>query len=290
MTDIVKRDEDTVPAEKLMLLRNTIARGSTPHEFDLFVQVCNRLRLDPFARQVFLVKRGGTASPQVSIDGFRLVAERTGQYRGQTVPQWCGQDGVWADVWLADEPPAAARCGVFRDGFSGPLVRVAKFKSYFQRNNPLWTSMPEVMLYKCAEMGALRAAFPHELSGVYGVEEMEQAPKESAPPSRRTLDDVADVDPTRNAEPGHVEAQDVDPETGEVTARPIDEHGLPIPSTPCPVVTGAGKFSGASWRDLPIDLLTKMYAKGKAEGMPQDKLNWCEYLITMHACKRAGGK
>jgi hypothetical protein len=102
------------------------------------------------------------------------VAERTGQYRGQTAPQWCGQDGEWRDVWLSSEPPAAARVGVWREGFREPLVRSANFRSYAQQS-PLWRNMPEVMLLKCAEALALRAAFPNQLGGVYTTDEMEQA-------------------------------------------------------------------------------------------------------------------
>lgn len=172
--------------ERIQLIKDTFAQGATDAELQVFLATAERLGLDPFARQIFLIKRWDSrlgrnvATPQVSIDGFRSVAERTGQYRGQTAPQWCGYDGEWVDVWLDDEPPQAARIGVHREGFKEPLVRPAKLTSYCQRNkdgNPtqMWRTMPEVMLAKCAEALALRAAFPNQLGGVYTPDEMGQA-------------------------------------------------------------------------------------------------------------------
>lgn len=143
-------------------------------DFHKFIGICERSGLDPEARQIYAIERGGKWSVTASIDGFRLVAQRTGEYGGQLGPYWCGQDGVWVDVWTKPEAPFAAKVGVMRTGFAEPLWSVARFEAYAQKS-PLWGKMPDLMIAKVAEMLGLRRAFPQELSGLYGVEEMEQA-------------------------------------------------------------------------------------------------------------------
>ena len=166
--------------EKIELLKRTVAKGTTDDQFALFMTIAQRRRLDPFAKQIWCVLRKGEMSVQTAIDGFRLIAQRTGEYDGQGKPLWCGGDGVWKDVWLSDNPPAAAMVLVYRKGVSHPSPGIAHLKSYAAyddkaRLQAKWAQMPEHMLAKCAEALALRKAFPEDLSGLYTDDEMEHA-------------------------------------------------------------------------------------------------------------------
>jgi phage recombination protein Bet len=190
VSNALVRSSDSLPAqfdaEQVDLIKTQVMPGASNGELSLFMATCRRLQLDPFAKQIYAVKRWDSQSrgekwvTQTGIDGFRVVANRSAEYEGQTGPHWCGEDGKWVDVWLDRKPPQAARVGVWRKGFREPTWGVATLSSYCQRKNdgtPMkqWASMPDVMLAKCAEALALRKAFPNDLSGIYTREEMQQA-------------------------------------------------------------------------------------------------------------------
>ena len=171
--------------EQVAVIKQLVCVGATDAELALFAEVCRKTGLDPFSRQIFGIKRSGKLTIQTSIDGFRLIAERTGKYGGQLGPFWCGPDGDWTEVWLGDQPPAAAKLGVIRTDWQAPLWAVALFREYTQGQG-MWTRMPANQLAKCGEALALRRAFPAELSGVYTEDEVAQADRPAAdtPPPR----------------------------------------------------------------------------------------------------------
>ena len=182
-----------VSQRQMELLKQTIAKGCTDTEFMLLMELCRAKRLDPFAKHIQPVKRWDPETQtmgvtfQTGIDGFRLLAERSGLYRGQDGPYWCGDDGVWFDVWTKPVAPTAAKVGVFRKDFDRPIYAVAHYSEYVQTKkggepNQMWAKMACNQLAKCAEALAIRKCFPEDLAGLYTPDEMKQA---DLPPMQR---------------------------------------------------------------------------------------------------------
>src|SRR4051812_7585372 len=112
----------TLSPEQVSLVKRQLMsskRPPTDDELALFIYQCDRTGLDPFSRQVYAIYRWDRRSNdekmvvQVSIDGLRLIADRTGSYAPGNA-FWCTQDGIWRDVWLGarGEVPAAAKVSV----------------------------------------------------------------------------------------------------------------------------------------------------------------------------------
>lgn len=164
----------------IQTVKDTIAVGATDNELRLFLETARRVGLDPMARQIFCVKRwsGGkeVISVQTSIDGFRLIADRTGRY----VPS---REPTFAFDKQGNLESATAYIKKFVAGSWHEISATAFYSEYVQttkdgKPNSMWRKMPRLMLAKCAESLVLRKSFPAELSGLYTSEEMNTAPED----------------------------------------------------------------------------------------------------------------
>ena len=167
--------------DQVSLIKNTIAKDATDNELQLFLHQCKRTGLDPLTRQIYFMKRGGKVTIQTSIDGFRVIAERSGDYAGQDEP-------VFEDVLDAEGKKKDKKCRVTVYRFRGDTrypaaVGVAYWSEYCpqQGQDFMWKKMPHTMLAKVAEALALRKAYPQDLSGLYTNDEMNQADVTPAP-------------------------------------------------------------------------------------------------------------
>ena len=157
------------------LIKSQIAKGATDDELKLFLHVADKSGLDPLSRQIYFIKRSGKMTIQTGIDGFRAVADRTGQYVGSSDPVF-EENG---------EIPSKATVTVNKvvGGIVGNFTATARWEEYYPGKSQgfMWDKMPHTMLGKCAEALALRKAFPAQLSGLYTDHEMDQANNDDKP-------------------------------------------------------------------------------------------------------------
>lgn len=188
--------QDGFTPNQVAALQQMGVQKASQADLAVFFHQVQRTGLDPFARQIYMIGRNQKTANgwetkytiQTGIDGFRLIARRAAERSHETFGEpetlWCGDDGVWREVWLGSEPPKGAKVVVQRG--RGSFTGVATLSEYAGRKKDgsltsMWASKPALMLAKCAEALALRKAFPQDLSGLYTTDEMQDDAQETQP-------------------------------------------------------------------------------------------------------------
>lgn len=186
-------------------IRERLCPNATDSELALCVELCNRQHLNPFTKEVYLVKYGSApASIITSYQVFNRRANKQPNYggidsgvvvlrdgkvvkkKGSAVYKIIGEQliGGWAEV-------------KFTDGKIPAYAELALTDYSTGKSN--WAKMPGVMIDKCAKAAAWRLAYPGEFRGMYVSEEMDQAqpqPREVAATVERAPE--VDLQPVRD--------------------------------------------------------------------------------------------
>jgi len=157
------------------ILLETVAKGCSPEQFMLLLELAKRYQLDPFARQIWATPMGIF----VGRDGFLVLAHRSGYF-----------DGMETVTEERDGKLFSATCTVWHKQMSHPFRVTVRMEEFYRPTPPgkkpgAWDKMPYVMLQKCAESHALRRAFC--ITGLYDEAEFEPAEYEPAGPAATTV-------------------------------------------------------------------------------------------------------
>ncbi len=197
------KEQRSFTPEQQQLIKKTCAKDLRNDEFNLFIELCKRQNLDPFRKQVYAIVYNKDNEDKrnfsfiTSIQGYRAIADRTGDYMpsgekadveidkdliSDTNPQGLvsvttyvkklGKDGQYhsipATAYWEEYAPISEK---WEKNEKGRFAPTGVF--YLQEGS--WKKMPKLMLEKCAEAQALRRAFPEEIGSLYVKEEMDKA-------------------------------------------------------------------------------------------------------------------
>ena len=171
-------------------------KGIKDEEFQLFVEQCKATGFNPFTKEAYCVPRNVNVAPkgqpkryetvhvfQSSADGMRARAARHPTFHSSSSqPVYeldkCEIDeeaGVVRHQYVPNKPRGKLTGAWGRVTYkSGPPVVVWLPVTARQGTSDFWAADPGGMLAKCAEVAALRKAFPVQFSGVLAREEVQE--------------------------------------------------------------------------------------------------------------------
>jgi len=161
-------------------------------EVVLFMKLCEAQKLNPFRKDVYLIKfNDEPASLVVSKDVFIRRAQKSGLCNGWRAGIVVRHDNGSIEfregtLTLENETLIGGWAEVFRKDWQVPLKITVSLSEYLRRRKdgqPMrsWQQMPATMIRKVALEQALREAFMEELQGLYGIEEMSDPEVENKP-------------------------------------------------------------------------------------------------------------
>lgn len=137
-----------------------------------FIAACDRTGLDPTAKQIYAAQMGGKWTVLIGVDGFRVVAQRTGEYDGQDPIEFLDTNNQWSTTPPPKGKLVAARIAIYRKGISRPLVQTVTLAEFGGRGGN-WDKREAHMLGIRAETHGFRRMFPMQLSGLYTPEDFQ---------------------------------------------------------------------------------------------------------------------
>lgn len=165
------------------IIKQTLCPDATNQEISMFLQLCKYQQLNPFLREVYLIKFKGY--PTTTVVGKETFTKRADEH-----PQF---DGFKAGIVILNcqnviehrvgscvfegEKLLGGWASVFRKDRKMPFYAEVSLKEYEQRTkegklNKQWNSKPATMIRKVPLVQALREAFPALFGGMYDATEM----------------------------------------------------------------------------------------------------------------------
>ena len=144
-------------------VKKLICENATEKELELFLRIAEGSNLNPFKREIYLIKYGEKANIVIGYEIYLKRAELSDKYQGFERGCEYAKEG--------DKYPKRAWIKIHIKGWAVPLFHSVKWSEYVQTNqagipNKMWSSKPETMLLKVVTCQGLRLAFPNECGGL----------------------------------------------------------------------------------------------------------------------------
>jgi len=202
---IIQREGEEAVEITFSDVKGLICPKASDKEVAVFLRTCSSLGLNPFAKEIYLVKfkEGEPASIIISADAYLKVADTHPQYDGEEdgvilSPERKGDRPEFREgTFLLDDEANRLVGGwakVYRKDRGRPTY-VDVSRREVDKGQAMWKSSPAWMLNKTALSRALRRAFPNLYGGVIstveaeGTEASESGAKEQQPPDEFTKSD-----------------------------------------------------------------------------------------------------
>ncbi|MCK9492838.1 MAG: phage recombination protein Bet [Acholeplasmataceae bacterium] len=187
----------------------------TESEYKLFVELCIARKLNPFLKEVHLIKYSDTSTAQIVVGKDAIVKRAVthksfnGRQQGVIVKTEDGKIEYRNGALVIEgETLVGGWARVYRKGWDYPVETAVSLKEAIQtkgdgKPNTNWANRPATMVEKVALVRALREAFVEDVGGL--IDEDEAWQNMNNKPTGSVVETTVQVDPTT----GEVEVQPV---------------------------------------------------------------------------------
>jgi len=203
--------------KQLATIKDMFARKASKEEFEIFVQMGLSTGLNPFLRELWIIKYDEKAAAQIFIarDGYRKIISKNPNYDGHITDAVYSNDEFNVDLiagYVKHIPNFKSRgtligayCIVYMKNSRIPHYVFVEASEY-NTGRSVWKEKPSTMIKKVAECQAIRMA-DQTCSSTYSEEEMPDDKVTDHNPKAKRLNQSLNI----------TQGETFDHETGEVT-------------------------------------------------------------------------